>query len=145
VSPRVQEDSVHPRLQSGRTATDRRASFHRYAACALARPLNFTVSLTGESAMGTVSQQFKLATVVPNAGDPESKFYATTKPQRAVQASLERTRMRLRSAQQFSPGAPSRRCRLRHVNGSTPGPGPKAGKLTIVPADGQTAAAELHR
>ena len=44
MSPRAREGSMRPRLQSGRTATDRQASFDRYAACALSRPLNFTVS-----------------------------------------------------------------------------------------------------
>jgi hypothetical protein len=70
VSPRVRENSVHPRLQSG----------------ACVRPLNFTVKLTGKSAMRTRRQQANLAKVVPNAWMSDLKFHATTKPQRADQA-----------------------------------------------------------
>ncbi len=43
MSPRVREDSVHPRLQSGRIGRVRRASFDVSAACGIVRPLNFTV------------------------------------------------------------------------------------------------------
>jgi len=65
-----------------------------------------SVRLAGKSSVRSASQHFNLATAVPFAGDPEVKIHATTKPQRAVQAGLERTRMRLRLVQQFSPCAP---------------------------------------
>src|SRR5579862_761035 len=85
------------------------------AAVGLRPPLSFTVSLTGKSAMRSRSQQFKLAIAMPYAGDPEREISATTKPQRADQASLDRTRMRLRVSQQFSPIAPSLMQRLASI------------------------------
>ena len=112
--PRAPGDSVRPRRLAG----------------VVVRPLNFTVSLTGKSSVRTRSQQFNLATVVLFAWDPELKIYATTKPQRAVQASLERTRVRLRLRQQFSPGAPSTDPHLRQLKGCAPVPAPQAVKLT---------------
>jgi hypothetical protein len=43
VSPRAREESVRPRLQSGRVLANRQASFDSCAAWASGRPLNFTV------------------------------------------------------------------------------------------------------
>ena len=128
-APRAREDSVRPRRLVG----------------ASGRPLNFIVSWTGKSAMQTRSQQFKLATAVPNAGDPESKIHATTKPQRAVQASLERTRMRLRFRQQFSPGAPGTGAPFRHLKGCTPVATSEAVQLTSRCSERPAAVAELLR
>ena len=45
------------------------------------------------------SQPFNLAIVVPFAELADREIYATTKPQRADQARLDRTRMRLRLSQ----------------------------------------------
>jgi hypothetical protein len=43
VSPRAREDSMRPRLQSGRVETEQSSSFLPCAAQASGRPLNFTV------------------------------------------------------------------------------------------------------
>jgi hypothetical protein len=63
-------------------------------------------------------------------GKAERKIYATTKPQRPVQASLERRRLRLRLVQQFSSGAPSTDLHLCQLKGCAPVPAPQAVKLT---------------
>lgn len=105
----------------------------------------YTVSLAGKSAMRTRSQPFNLATVVSNARLSDREKSATTKPQRADQVHLDRTRMRLRLSQQFiagapSPGKPSPEAERLHCGSVA-----EAVKLTLAAASGRTAVAELNR
>jgi hypothetical protein len=103
------------------------------------------VNLTGKSAMRSRSQQFNPAIVVSYAGLSDREISATTKPQRADQASLDRTRVRLRLSQQFSAGAPRHMQPFSRVERLYSGVDASGRQTNYRCSERPSAVAELHR